>query len=128
MHITKRDCDNATILALRGKIRIGSGDVELRNAIDRAVADGAKNVVLDFKGVSRIDSSGMGELIAAHKKIRKLDGKLGLVHMSGKLLDIVGASQIVSILDVFSSEEEALESFHSTVPIRSFRMRTGQKI
>lgn len=112
MEITKRDYDKTTILSLRGKIRIGSGDVQLREAIDRAVADGVKNVVLDFKGVSRIDSSGMGELVAAHKKIKKLDGNLGLVHMSGKLLDIVGASQIVSILDVFGSEEEALESFH----------------
>lgn len=112
MEITRRECGKATILALRGKIRIGSGDVELREAIDRAVAEGAKNVVLDFKGVSRIDSSGMGELVAAHKRLGRLDGRLGLMHMSGKLLDVVGASQIVSILDVFGSEEEALESFH----------------
>lgn len=111
MNITKRDYEKATILDLQGKIKIGSGDVELRDSINRVVADGAKNVLLDFKGVSRIDSSGMGELVAAHKKLGNIGGKLGLVHMSGKLLNIVGASQIVSILDVFGSEEEALASF-----------------
>ncbi len=112
MEITKRVCEKATILGLKGKIRIGSGDVELREAINQVVADGEKNVVLDFKGVSRIDSSGMGELVAAHKRLERLHGRLSLMHMPGKLLDIVGASQIVSILDVFGSEEEALESFH----------------
>ena len=111
MKITKKDYEKATVLALKGKIKIGAGDVALREAIDRVVADGAKNVVLDFKAVSRIDSSGMGELVAAHKKLRNLGGKLSLMHMSGKLLDVFGASQIVSILDVFGSEEEALASF-----------------
>ncbi len=111
MRITKTDYEKATVLALTGKIKIGVGDVALREAIDRTVANGAKNVVLDFKGVSRIDSSGMGELVAAHKKLGNLGGKLSLAHMSGKLLDIVGASQIVSILDVFGTEEEALASF-----------------
>ena len=70
-----------------------------------------KNVVLDFKGVSRIDSSGMGELVAAHKRLANQGGRLSLAHMSGKLLSILGASQIVSILDVFGSQEEALASF-----------------
>ncbi len=111
MKITKKDYEKATVLSLKGKIRIGSGDVALREAIDRAVADGSKNLVLDFKGVSRIDSSGMGELVAAHKKLGNLGGKLSLAHMSGQLLDVFGASQIVSILDVFGSEEEALASF-----------------
>ncbi|MCK5379530.1 MAG: STAS domain-containing protein [Acidobacteria bacterium] len=111
MKITKKDYEKATVLSLKGKIKIGSGDVALREAIDRAVADGAKNVVLDFKGVSRIDSSGLGELVAAHKKLGSLGGNLSLMNMSGKLLDVVGASQIVSILDVFGSEEEALTSF-----------------
>jgi anti-sigma B factor antagonist len=111
MKITKKEFETVTVLALKGKIKIGSGDVALREAIDRTIADGAKNLVLDFKGVSRIDSSGMGELVAAHKKLEDLGGRLGLMHMSGKLLNVVGASQIVSILDVFGSEDEALASF-----------------
>jgi anti-sigma B factor antagonist len=111
MKITKKDYEKATVLSLKGKIRIGSGDVELREAIDRAVANGAKNLVLDVQGVSRIDSSGMGELVAAHKRLANQGGRLSLAHMSGKLLSILGASQIVSILDVFGSEEEALASF-----------------
>ena len=80
MEISKRVCEETAILDLRGKIRIGSGDVQLRDAIDRAVSGGAKNVVLDFRGVSRIDSSGMGELIAAHKKLRKMDVHGGFHH------------------------------------------------
>ena len=111
MKITTKDYEKATVLYLKGKIKIGAGDVALREAVDQVIADGAKNVVLDFKAVSRIDSSGMGEVLAAHKKIENLGGKLSLMHMTGKLLNVFGATQIVSILDVFGSEEEALASF-----------------
>ena len=108
--MTKKNYENATVLSLKGKIRIGSGDVALREAVDRVVADGAKNLVLDVKGVSRIDSSGLGELVAAHKKVTNLGGHLSLARMSDNLLNVVGATQLASILDVFGSQEEALAS------------------
>ena len=111
MKITKTDYEKATVLSLKGKIKIGNGDVALREAIDQVVAEGATNLVLDVQGVSRIDSSGLGELVAAHKRLTNLGGQLSLARMSSNLLNVVGATQIVSILDVFGTEEEALASF-----------------
>jgi len=111
MKIIQRELDRATVLALKGKIKIGSGDIELREAIDHAVTAGARNVVLDLKGVSRIDSSGLGELVDAHKRLAGLGGRLGLTHMSGKVLDVMGATRLISVLDVYDTEEEALASF-----------------
>lgn len=110
MRITKRELDNAVIIAPKGKITIGIGDVALRDAIDDAVDRGASNLLVDFKNVSKMDSSAIGELIAAHNRVSKKGGQLKLMNMPSKLFSVFGATQMVSIFDVLDSEEEALAS------------------
>ena len=112
MKISTRPIEDVTILAPRGKISIGVGDVQLREAINEAVERGARKLLLDLNGVTRMDSSGMGELIAGHKKLSRLGGLFGLVNMPPRIMNSLGATQIVSVLDVFSNEEEALEVLH----------------
>ena len=66
MKIMKSEANNVTVLALKGKVTIGAGDVALRDAIDQAVKSGQKQLLVDLGGVSKMDSSGLGELVAAH--------------------------------------------------------------
>jgi len=113
MRITTRQVENAVILAPKGKITIGLGDVALRDAIDEAVQRGASNLLLDFKNVSKMDSSAIGELIAAHNRIAKQGGQLKLMNMPSKLFSVLGATRMVSIFDVLDSEEEALASLQT---------------
>ena len=112
MKILKREIGNVTILEPKGKIMIGAGDVQLREAIDESLNQGADNVLLDLKGVSKMDSSGIGELIASHRTVAEHGGALKLMNMPPKLLNVFGATQIVTVLDVFEDEIEALASFN----------------
>jgi anti-sigma B factor antagonist len=114
MRITKREVGGVAILEMKGKVTIGIGDVALRDAIDDAVDAGARTVVLDFKQVSKMDSSAIGELVAAHKRIVGSGGQLKLVNMPGKLFNVLGATQMVSVLDVLGSQEEALASVRAS--------------
>ena len=50
----------ASCLDVEGKITIGSGDLELRNAVQQAVNDGAKNLLINLGKVTTLDSSGTG--------------------------------------------------------------------
>jgi anti-anti-sigma factor len=110
MQVGKRELDNATVLTPKGKISIGAGDIALRDAVDDAIRRGARNLVLDFNAVSRMDSSGMGELVAAHAKMQRSGGRLKLVNVPPKLLNAMGATNLISILDVYTNETEALAS------------------
>ena len=112
MKILKREIGNVTILEPKGKIMIGAGDVQLREAIDESLNQGADNVLLDFKGVSKMDSSGIGELIASHHTVAEQGGTLKLMNMPTKLFSVFGATQIMTVLDIFDDENEALASFH----------------
>ena len=106
-----RDHGDVRVINLSGKITIGSGDVKIRELIDSALAEGKKNIVFDLAGVSSIDSSGIGELVACYTTVAKQDGQLKLLRMSPKINDIMQVTQLITVFDVFEDEQEALASF-----------------
>lgn len=99
------------IIRLSGKITIGTGDVKIRELIDSAIADGQNNILVDLGGVTSIDSSGIGEMVACYTSVTKQDGQLKLVHLSPKINDIMQVTQLITVFDVFDDEQEALSSF-----------------
>ncbi|HPC84672.1 MAG TPA: STAS domain-containing protein [Thermoanaerobaculaceae bacterium] len=106
-----RDVGNVRILDLEGKITIGAGDVELRKQIEDSVSAGFTNILLDFKGVSHIDSSGIGELVGCYTTISRRGGKMKLLNLTQKITDILHVTQLITVFDVFDNEQEALASF-----------------
>lgn len=111
MKISTREIGNVTFVEPKGKITIGSGDVLLRDTIDEALSSGAKNILVDLNGVSKMDSSGLGELVAAHNTVTTNGGTIKLVNIPSKIYNIFGVSQIISVLDVFDDIDEAVASF-----------------
>ena len=112
MKISQRQVGDVTIIEPKGKITIGAGDVALRNAIEEAAGGGRTKLLLDLQKVSKMDSSGLGELIAAHNTVTESGGKIRLMNLPPKLYGVLGATQIVSVFDVFDDEREAVASFH----------------
>ncbi len=111
MKISAREIGNVTFVEPKGKITIGSGDVLLRDTINEAVSGGAKNILVDLKGVSKMDSSGLGELVAAHNTVTSGGGTIKLVNIPSKIYSIFGVAQIISVMDVFDDIDEAVGSF-----------------
>jgi anti-sigma B factor antagonist len=106
-----RDRGDVRIIELSGKITIGSGDVKIRELIDGALEEGKNRILLDLGGVSTIDSSGIGEMVACYTTVTKSDGQLKLLRLSPKINDILQVTQLITVFDVFDDEEEALRSF-----------------
>jgi anti-sigma B factor antagonist len=111
MKISQRQVGDVTILEPKGKITIGAGDVMLRDAIAGASKGEGAKVLLDLHGVSKMDSSGLGELIAAHNAVTVEGGTIRLMRLPSKLYNVLGITQIVSVFDVFDDEREAINSF-----------------
>lgn len=106
-----RDLGDIRVIELSGKITIGAGDVKLRELISQAVEDDKNNIVLDLGGVTAIDSSGIGEMVACYTTVTKRGGQLKLMHLSPKITDILQVTQLITVFDVFDDEREALASF-----------------
>ena len=109
--INVRKRDDVTIIDVKGKVTIGAGDLELRNAIHQAVNDGSKKVVVNLGGVSTIDSSGVGELVSSYTTVTNRGAKLKLVNLPPKVQDVLTITQLITVFDVFDTEDEAVRSF-----------------
>jgi anti-sigma B factor antagonist len=111
MNVNKRQNGDVTILDLKGKITIGSGDVALRNAVQEVMAGGATKILINMKDVTTIDSSGIGELVSSYTTATGRGAKLKLFCLPAKVTDILTITQLITVFDVFDTEDEAIKSF-----------------
>lgn len=111
MKIDIRQQEGVTILAPKGRITIGVGDVALRDAVHEALRAGGRNMLIDMADVSTIDSSGIGELVSSYTTVTNRGGKLKLLNLPSKVSDILQITQLITVFDVFDNEAEAVASF-----------------
>lgn len=111
MAINERKRNDVTILDLKGKITIGAAEEALRDAVHRVLAAGAQKVVLNLKDVTTIDSSGVGELVSSYTHAANRGGKVKLANLPPKINDILTITQLITVFDVYDSEDEAVASF-----------------
>jgi anti-sigma B factor antagonist len=70
LKITNREVDGVAVLALDGRIVLGQETTALREKVKSQLAAGKKQLVLDLRNVTMIDSSGLGALVAAHSSAK----------------------------------------------------------
>ena len=109
--ISERQVGDVTVLDMDGKITIGEGSVALRTAIRRLLEEGKKKILLNLAKVGYIDSSGIGELVSSFTAIGKENGQLKLLNLTQKLQDLLTITKLLTVFDVYESEDEALASF-----------------
>lgn len=111
MKSSVRDVGEVRVISLSGKITIGTGDVMLRELITESLEDGHTKLLLDLGGITAIDSSGIGEMVACYTSAKNRNAQLKLVNLSRKINDILQVTQLITVFDVFDNEEEAVASF-----------------
>ena len=111
MQLSTRKRDDVTIIDLKGKVTIGSGDLELRNAVTQEVNNGAKKLLINLSDVTTIDSSGVGELVSSYTTAKNRGVQLKLVNLPAKVQDVLTVTQLITVFDVYDTEDEAVRSF-----------------
>ena len=106
-----RHIGTVIVVDLSGKITIGSGDVVLRETVQRLFDEGHKHILLNLGGVSYMDSAGIGELVACHKRALEKNGALKLLNPSGKVFDLLQLTKLDEVFDMHKEENAAVASF-----------------
>ncbi len=113
MKFSSRKVDNVAIIDIEGKILLGEGDVEIKQAVDSLVTQGEKNIVLNLAKVPYIDSAGLGEIIRCFTVIRKSGGNLKFLSPNQRLIDLLTITKLVNVFDWYNDEFSAVSSFSS---------------
>lgn len=111
MHVDVREAGDAIVVDLEGGLVAGVGDELLREVLDELLEEGWKKIVLNLSEVERIDSSGIGELVAGVRSAARRGSRLKLVNLRTRVRDVLHLSQVLAILDVYGDEDQALASF-----------------
>jgi anti-sigma B factor antagonist len=101
------------VLHLQGPITLGQGTQKLRELISDTVASGRKKILLNMAEVYYIDSSGLGELVAACTNAQRQGAKLKFMKLTPKVQDVVQLTRLFQVFEVFPDEDSAVQSFAS---------------
>lgn len=111
LDVKERQAGDVTILDMNGEVRIGEGSIALRDAIRNLSAGGKKKILLNLRGVSYIDSSGIGELIANYTTVSRQGGQLKLLNLTDRIQNLLVITKLLTVFDSYEDEAEALKSF-----------------
>ncbi len=111
MKVSTRQVDGVTILDLSGRIVLGEGAVQLRDAVKELTAKGQKQILLNLSDVNYIDSSGLGELVSAYTSVRNAGGELKLLGLTKKVHDLLQITKLYTVFDIKDDEASAVSAF-----------------
>ena len=109
--IASREVDGVTVLDLSGRITLGEGSVQLRDAIRGLISKGQKNILLNMADVNYIDSSGLGELVSAFTTAKNQQAEVKLLKLTKKVHDLLQLTKLYTVFDIYDDEAAAIASF-----------------
>jgi anti-sigma B factor antagonist len=110
--INRRSVDDVMILDMTGGIRLGESNAYLHQTIKELVNGGEKKILLNLGQVTKIDSSGMGELIAAWTTLQKNGGEIRLLNLTQGVEQLMLMTKLLTVFDTYENEPDAIRSFH----------------
>ena len=107
----ERRVDGVVIVDLKGKLTLGSGDVQLRQIVRDLLDRGERSILLNMEKVGYMDSAGVGELVASFTTASSQDATLKLLNLTKKTRELLQFTQLISVFESFADEAEAVRSF-----------------
>jgi anti-sigma B factor antagonist len=111
MTVVERRLGDVTVLDLKGRLVFDDGDAVLRAHVSDLVGQGRRNIVLNLREVTYVDSCGIGVLVAKFVSLRRQGGDLRLVNITSRSRRLMEITKLLGIFQIFESEAEAVASF-----------------
>jgi anti-sigma B factor antagonist len=105
LSLSTRSEGDRTIVEVGGEIDVYTAP-RLREQLVDLVADGKYHLVVDMERVDFLDSTGLGVLVGALKRVRNNGGELALVCTAPrirKVFEVTGLTKVFSLYDTVDS-------------------------
>jgi anti-anti-sigma factor len=101
------DHDGYAVVTVAGEVDVTTGSL-LREPLHDLVRGGSLHHVADLRGVTFLDSTGLGILVGDHKRLRDRGGSLQLVCGSGPVTRVLRVTGVGRVLPVRPTVEAAV--------------------
>lgn len=97
MEITRRESGNIVILDINGEIDLYNAP-EIKDVIAKLIEEQKYYTIINLEKVSYIDSSGIGALISSLSNLKKYQGGLKIINVSGSVRKVFELTKLTSFL------------------------------
>ena len=111
LSITINTVGTVTIVHLSGAIFFDQDSASLRFHVKDLLGKSLQ-IVLDLENVTRIDSSGLGTLVALYVSARKVGGNIKLANLGNHIKEALRITRLATVFETFDSTEDAVASFN----------------
>src|SRR5882672_3180607 len=110
LKLTTRTVQGILVVNCDGRIVFGEESAELRDTVKKLVTQ-SNQIILNLGGISYIDSGGLGTLVALYTTAHNAGGSVKLVNLTQRVGDLLQVTKLLTVFEVYDSEEKAIESF-----------------
>ena len=105
--------DGVPVVAVRGEVDFGSAP-RLRELLVSTAMEGNHQVVVDLRAVDFLDSTGLGVLVGALKRVRANSGELALVCTSPRIRKVFEVTGLTKDFALYDTVDDAASGNSST--------------
>ncbi len=102
------------VMRVSGEIDMATAP-QLRHHVVTVTTDTPDGLVLDLNSVDFIDSTGLGVIVGAARRMRMNDADFRIVCAQAHLVDLFRITRLSEVLDLFETLEEAFVDIDPTV-------------
>jgi anti-sigma B factor antagonist len=110
LKLDSREVDGVTVVNCQGRIVFGEESSHLRDYLKQVLASSRK-LILNFSGVSYIDSGGLGTLVGVYSSARSAGADIKLTGLGQRLRDVLQITKLVTVFEVYDNEPQAIAAF-----------------
>lgn len=109
MQIKQEEKNDILVCYMTGEIDINTSP-QVKKVFDKLVEAKRKKIILNFKDISYIDSSGLATLVEILKGLRSYGGRLKLTNLSTKVRSLFEITKLEKLFEIVFEEEEAVKA------------------
>ncbi len=105
------DRDGVLVVRLEGvDSLVASNSADFRERFDTCIGE-ANRIALHLGNLTFMDSSGIGALVGAFKKLSKREGELRLIGLTPTVKSLFEITRLHRVFGIYDTEDEAVASF-----------------
>src|SRR5258708_9586877 len=128
LEIETKEREGISILDLHGRITMGEEAGKFRQAVQSLARGASPKLILNMQHVDYIDSTGLGAIVMSATSFRKNGGEVKLLNFNRRNIELLVATKLPTISEVFAAEQDALTSFLPAREIKQFYLLQVSKL
>lgn len=111
LNLSTRMVDGIVIVDCSGRVVFGEESGFLRDTVKQLLLTNNR-IVFNLPGVTYIDSGGLGTLVGLFTSARNAGGSIKLANLTRRVGDLLQVTKLITVFEVYDSEEKAVQAFH----------------